>query len=191
MSEIQEPATGAIFPSTLRPWDGGVYKNLGAGPRIMKVAFISIKVYAVSLYVPIERLPLASGTALSEAGFPRVIQMQLARNIAGSQFSDTMRKSMGPSMSHDLAGLTKFCDFITQQQLQTGTVITLLLGPASEVDVNVDQVSAVSGGDMSQAKPQLSLQSEAFCASLLQIYLGPKSVIPEAKKAWLANAVRG
>lgn len=42
-----------------------------------------------------------------------------------------------------------------------------------------------------QAKPQLSLQSEAFCASLLQIYLGPKSVIPEAKKAWLANAVRG
>lgn len=90
-----------------------------------------MQVYAVSLYVPIERLPLASGTALSEAGFPRVIQvccstpacptfeqqvyytnretrfskfpallpqMQLARNIAGSQFSDTMRKSMGPSM---------------------------------------------------------------------------------------------
>lgn len=54
--------------------------------------------------------------------------------------------------SDDLESLTLFCDFMAQTSLQSGTVITLLLGSTGEVNVNVDHVSTLSGGDMTQVR---------------------------------------
>lgn len=127
---------------------------MGAALRAKKVAFVAVKVYAVALYVEADLAARELGvrdrggffendddycSALVDGGFNKVLQIQLARDIEGSQFVEALEESLRPrlSLSGETSTLEEFSNFFQSRKLAKGTNIWLMYRTDATLDVVV------------------------------------------------------
>lgn len=108
-----------------------------------------------------------------------------------------------------LGDLEKFKSFFMAKQLDKGTNIAMLVRTGETLDVVVTpskessyamvrrhiyhRFQAVGTSRLcillaSQATPELSIVSAGLCRSLLEVFLGSNTVVPEAKREWTRGA---
>ncbi|KAL4515633.1 hypothetical protein Ndes2437B_g07062 [Nannochloris sp. 'desiccata'] len=174
--KIKENATGVEYPLVQKYWLGEEFRAMGAGVRTKKIAFLGVKVYAVALFVEAAKAAHEMGvrarggffetdddycSALVDGGFIKCLQIELVRDVEGATFVEALNEALTPRMS--LTGETD-----------------------ATLDVVVrDQRPA----DWSNMVGDLSIGSPSLCRALFEVFLGEKSVIPDAKKEF-ANGAR-
>ncbi|GAB4813377.1 hypothetical protein N2152v2_000423 [Parachlorella kessleri] len=198
----KEPNTGVEFPLVQQFWLGEPTRCMGAASKSKKIAFISVKVYAVSLYVEAEKAAKELGVrdrggffdndddfcqALVDGGFIKILQIQLVRKVDGQMFADALAETLEPRMrlTGELATLEKFKAFFQDKDLDKGTNVLLMYRTDATLDVVLRQGD---GHDYSKVVAELSIPSASLCRALYEVYLGSTTVIPEAKKEWAKGA---
>jgi hypothetical protein len=197
----RESATGVEFPLVQKLWMGDEFRTVGAGCRTKKIAIINVKVYAIALYVEAEKGARELGirdrggffeteddycSALVDGGFLKALQIQLVRDVDGGTFVDALNEALQPrlSLSGELAVLDTFKAFFDGKKLSNGTNIVLLYRGDGTLDVVVKDKQDT----LDKASPDLSIPSAGLCRALFEIYLGTKSLVPDAKKEWAKGA---
>lgn len=127
---------------------------MGAGVRAKKIAIISVKVYAVALYVEAAKAARELGvrarggffetdddycSALVDGGFDKALQIELVRDVEGAQFVEALNEALKPrmSLSGELGTLDTFMAFFNGKKLTKGTNIVLLYRTDATLDVMV------------------------------------------------------
>ncbi|DBB11970.1 TPA: hypothetical protein ACH3X3_006096 [Trebouxia sp. C0006] len=188
---ITEKATGVNFPQVTKFWQGEAYRCMGAGVRTKKVAFVSVKIYAVALFVEAEPAAHELGIrhrggffqdnsdddynlALTDGAFNKLIQVHLVRKIEGEQFFGAIEEALTPrlSVTGEIGTLNKFKQFFDGKSLEKGSDILLLWKKEGVLEVQAD----------------LKIDSPGLCRALFEVYTGSNTVVPEAKKAWAEGA---
>ncbi|KAL4430399.1 hypothetical protein ABPG77_002205 [Micractinium sp. CCAP 211/92] len=194
---LVEAVTGLSFPTQQQFWHGGPLRCLGAGARVKKVGFMSVKVYAVAMYVNAGAAAEASKQAkqpssdaaaldvLTKGAFDKALQMRLVRGVTGKQFSEALDESLRPVMTGDEAALSTFSSFFHDKQLDNGTEVTLFWRSDGPTDVCLRPPSD-AGAPYASQSPSLSIACPRLGQALWEVYLSPSSPAPEARKAWLA-----
>lgn len=193
---IKETVTGVAFPRKQQFWHGGELTCLGAGARVKKVAMMTAKVYAVSMYVDADSAARADSQekrpeseaavlrALQNGAFTKVLQMHLVRSITGKQFADALDESLRPMMSGDEAVMDDFCGFFEAKKMDKDAEICLLWHADGPLDVCLRP--ATDKTPYASAQPGLSITSPRLGRAMWELYLSPKTPSPDARKAWLA-----
>ncbi|PRW33697.1 chalcone isomerase [Chlorella sorokiniana] len=192
MATVTDPVTGVAFPAQQAFWKNGMLTCVGAGVRVKKVGFLSIKAYAVCQYIDIEAASAATSKPGCEAAaqqllqggaFTRVLQMHMVRDVTGDQFSQTLDEVMRPLMQGDSADLDAFCAFLSGHPLTTGTQITFMRHADGSLDVCVRAAGDTT--PYNQLQPGLTITAPRLGDTLWSLFLAPKGPTPEARKAWL------
>ncbi|EFN53632.1 hypothetical protein CHLNCDRAFT_136326 [Chlorella variabilis] len=208
---IKETVTGVAFPRKQQFWHGGELTCLGAGARVKKVAMMTAKVYAVSMYVDADSAARADSQekrpeseaavlrALQNGAFTKVLQMHLVRSITGKQFADALDESLRPMMrwamhaegawacaavGGDEAVMDDFCGFFEAKKMDKDAEICLLWHADGPLDVCLRP--ATDKTPYASAQPGLSITSPRLGRAMWELYLSPKTPSPDARKAWLA-----
>jgi hypothetical protein len=125
---------------------------MGAGLRTKKIAIINVKVYAIAFYVEAEKAARELGvrdrggffesdddycSALVDGGFNKVLQIELARDVEGSQFVEALEEALRPRMalSGETSVLEQFAAFFQQRKLTKGTNIWMMYRTDAALDV--------------------------------------------------------
>ncbi|KAK9810409.1 hypothetical protein WJX72_010277 [[Myrmecia] bisecta] len=201
-----ELALGA-FPAVQKFWEGGEFKFMGSGIRYHKIAFFSVKVYDLGLYVEtdaaraaLQKLKDAGRlgdynddvmcTALLEGGFNKLLQIHMLRSVALGDFFDSLNESLEPRLAKtgDTGLMKPFEDWFQGKSLSNGSnMLTMWEGAGS--GALVGDLFAPGETDFASRKPGLHIDSANFSHALFDIYMGtddPK--IPPAKKLWAQSA---
>ncbi|KAK9806338.1 hypothetical protein WJX72_010689 [[Myrmecia] bisecta] len=199
---ITEKATGVEYPTVTSFWEGEKFRCMGAGVRAKKIAFVSVKVYAVALYVEAERaakeLAIRSrggffdgdedyALALTDGAFAKLLHIQLARKIDGETFFGALEEALAPRLrlTGEMGTLNTFKAFFDGKSLEKGTDILLLWRVEGALEV---VVRPSGSADYTQVKPDLRIESPSLCRALWEVYLGSSTVVPEAVAAWAGGA---
>ena len=175
---------------------------MGASVRSKKIAFIGVKVYAIALYVEAEKAAHELGirdrggffetdddycSALVDGGFIKTLQIELVRDVEGAAFVEALNEALRPRMSltGELSLLEQFKSFFEDKKLTKGTNIVLMYRTDGTLDV---AVKAQRPEGWSAVNSDLSISSPSMCRALFEVFLGEKSVIPDAKKEWANGA---
>lgn len=167
---VKEKATGISFPNMC----GGM-KLVGTGVRIK---FVFVKVYAVGTYMdPVAMAAVKSRPeeeieqALLDPTYPRVIRIELAREITSKQFVDAVCEALEPRMhGQDLWALEEFKSFNPDG--------LLMKGAQTYMTIRGDTLLYESpGGVFGQIK------SKTFCKAMCDVYYGKDPVSPTHKQS--------
>jgi hypothetical protein len=176
---------------------------MGAGVRTKKIAFLGVKVYAIALFVEAAKAAHEMGvrgrggffendddycSALTDGGFIKCLQIELVRDVEGAQFVEALNEALTPRMSltGELSVLKEFQTFFQEKKLTKGTNIVLMYRTDATLDV---VVRSERPADWSNMVGDLSIGSPSLCRALFEVFLGEKSVIPDARKEF-ANGAR-
>ncbi|KAK9865812.1 hypothetical protein WJX84_006743 [Apatococcus fuscideae] len=203
ISTVREQATGVEFPSVAQFWEGEPFRSLGAAVRQKKIAFVGVKVYAITLYVEADKAARELGVrkrggffqdagteeyadAIVDGAFSKLLQVQLVRNVDGETFFGALQEALEPRLrlSGDMKPLEEMKAFFAGQNFQKGMNILLLARPEGILEF----VTGQAGTSFAQARPSLRIESATLCRALLEVYLGGAAVIPDAREAWAKGA---
>lgn len=196
MATVTEPTTGISFP-TAQAIFGNDYVSLGAGPRVRKIAMMSVKVYAAVLYVDAFKASEiktqngakddALGLAIIDSNFSKALQLQFARDIESSKLAKGFDDMLRPKLLDDLASLDQFCSFFISKTITCGSNFILLWN----VDTGSLEVSCSESGpfaDADRAQPELVVASTKLCRALYDLHLGRDAITPALRKSVLEGA---
>lgn len=200
---IQDPVTGVAFPATQSFWGGEEVTCLGSAARVLRVLVITAKVYSVALYVDAARMgaELAArapqsdgdmGTALVEGRFDKALVVHLVRDVEGKTFAHNIKGTLSAAVAASGAedALEELLSLFRSRKLPKNSEAVLLWSAESD-DLQVVIKEPSSGGaDYSSAAAVKSIQSRALAHALFDSYLGPSTVLPQAKAVWVASAKR-
>lgn len=203
---VKDDATGIEFPLVNEFWAGETYRSVGAGARSKKIAFINVKVYAVTVYVEAEKAAKELGVrqrggffddnkdddyalALVDGAFDKVVQIEMARSVDGATFVEALNEALEPRMRlmGEMTTLEQFKLFFMGKTIDKGSNIILLWRQPDSLEMTI---TTDKSQDFSKAIPDLVLSSAGLCRALFEVYLGAASVVPEAKGVW-ARGARG
>lgn len=173
---------------------------------------MSVKVYAVALYVEAEKAARELGVrscggffddastadsdfcaALADGAFAKALRIDLVRDVDGATFYGALEEALAPRLrlmgGAAAAALKKFGGFFSGKKLTKGTSLALLqrLDGGLDVAVCADRTRAAAAFASPDA-PALRIDAKGFGRSLFEVFLGDSSVVPEAKKAWAQGA---
>lgn len=122
-----------------------------------------------------------------DGGFLKCIQIQLVRDVDGSTFVEALNEALRPRMSltGELSTLDEFKKFFEQKKLGKGTNVVLMYRTDATLDVAVREQRPETWANM---VADLSIPSASLCRALFEVFLGEKSVIPDARKEWATGA---
>ena len=205
-------ATGLEFPEVTSFWLGDRARCVGAGARTKKIAILSVKVYAVALYVEAEKAARELGvrsrggffddastadadfcSALADGAFAKALRVDLVRDVDGATFYSALEEALAPKLrlmgGEAAAALKKFEEFFSARKLTMGTSLALLQRVDGGLDVAVcaDRARAAAAFASPDA-PALRIDAPGFGRSLFEVFLGDSTVVPEARKAWAQGA---
>lgn len=145
--------------------------------------------YAVGLYADelaagalAAAAPAGALAALLAGDVPLTLCLVFARSVTSAQFLDALNAELA-TRSTDAATLEGFSAYFRGKTLDTGA--TVLIGSklgALDVSLLAPHVTAPP------ASPGATFASPAFSRALFDIYLGERSIVPDAKAAWEAGA---
>lgn len=176
---LVEPKTKISFAPVLQG-----QRCLGVGVRSKQLLGpIAVSVYALALYcdVPEAKRALAAAAtpdaaaALLAGNVPLTLSLVFARSVTSAQFIDAITSELA-TRSTDAATLEAFCAYFRTKTLDTGAMVVLSSKPAAGLDVTV------------LAQQSTTFASPAFAQALFDVYLGERSIVPDAKAAWNAGA---
>jgi hypothetical protein len=181
---VTEKKTGIAFPASLRV-SGLELVCVGAGLRAKALLGpIAVSVYAVALYVDAAGASsVAAEALLSSSTAVQTLFITFARTVTPEQFIAALSEQLAPVLGKD-AALDAFRAFIRTQQLEKGSSVLLSRLPEGAVEVSVLPPGAVAAPATAGAR----FESPAFARALFDVYLGPASIVPDARAAWLAGA---
>ncbi|GMH41288.1 hypothetical protein BSKO_09198 [Bryopsis sp. KO-2023] len=202
---VKEDVTGVEFPLVQQFWESlEMFRSMGASSRSKKIAFINVKVYAMTLYLEAEKAArefkirdkgdfMKSGSdsdfcdVMLDGAFHKVLQIRMVRNITSEQFIDAIDRRLRSKMEFmgQLAPLEEFAEFISGQKLNKGTDLLLFWHVQGFLDVAVVPGSI---DDFSKTIPGKRIESPSLSRALYELYLGEDPVIPDAKKSWAGGA---
>lgn len=201
--KVKEQGTGVEFDEVMNFWAGDQFRCLGASNRAKKIAFVGVKIYAVALYVEAEKAAKELGirdrggffkdatdedfnTAILDGAFDKLLQVQLVRNIEGSQFYEALEDKLAPRLrlTGGSEALQQFGEFVSKQPLEKGTNVLMMWRGSDTLDV----VIRAGAADYSKRGADLTITSIPFSRGLFEVFLGTDSVVPEAKKQWAQGA---
>ncbi|KAI3425333.1 hypothetical protein D9Q98_009097 [Chlorella vulgaris] len=198
---MKDSVTGISFPLKQQFWHGGMMTCIGVGARVKKVAMMTAKVYAASMYIEEGPATLAvrqhsqpdsdaaAAEALTGGAFTKVLQMHLVRSITGKQFTDALDENLRPVLGGNAAVMDEFCGFFGDKKLEQGTEISLMWKQEGPVDVALRVEGDKS--PYSGFQPGVTIQSPCLGPALWGLYLSPnKPPAPDARKMWLAGLRR-
>lgn len=187
-ADVTEPATGVTFPAEL-PASTGIQVLTGTGVRTRTV--LRVKVYAFGLYVDQAggRAALAAWRDKSAAelardqalyaellkgGFPMMLRLVMTRDVGGDQMAEAFNDALAPRVGSDTAALTRFRAFFSDR-LSKGTELLFSWRPGNVLGV------AIGGREVG------TVESEALCRALFDVYLGEKPISSDGKKTVIAR----
>jgi hypothetical protein len=176
---------------------------MGAGVRSKKIALFGVKVYAVALFVEAAKAAHELGvrdrggffendddfcSALVDGGFIKALQIELVRDVEGATFVEALNEALRPRMAltGETAILEQFRAFFGEKKLGKGTNIVLMYRTDATLDVAVRGSRPES---WAAETPGLSIPSPSLARALFEVFLGEKSVVPDARKEF-ANGAR-
>jgi hypothetical protein len=196
----------ASFPQQQQYWEGSTFQLLGQGIRYHKVAFLSVKVYAVALYVELEPATAqlkqmeqqgilrdhgtdAVCAALLAGHFRKVLHINMLRSVTADQFKEGLRENLEPRLEK-MGGLEKlagFMDFFSDKKINNSTQVPLLW----TVDKQALTSSVFRPGttDFHSAPPELVVNSDPFSSALFEMYMGTDSIVPDGRGQWTKGAL--
>jgi len=176
------------------------------GVREKKVAFVSVKVYAVALYVesgvrpalaswrgqPVSNLSNSSAffNSVLNAPVQKALQLVLVRDITGSQFWGALDEALRPRLRAANAGaagdqaLAELAKVFQTRPLKSDTTITLNWVHPSTLQV------AVASNPSATATLAASIDNRALVSSIFDIYVGDQPISPGAKSQFAAGLAR-
>jgi hypothetical protein len=178
-AEVKEPKTGVAFPATLQE-----LRCLGAGVRVKALLGpVGVRVYAVALYAePAAAAAAADATSLLDSASSKALLLRFVRTVTSEQFVDALKAELASKVS-DQATLDAFNAFFHDKLLVTGSGVLMAWAPDGTLTVSVLPAQS------STATASLRLASvPAFARALFSVFLGPASIVPEARAAWEAGA---
>ena len=186
---IVEPKTKVAFPQVLLS-----QRCLGAGVRAKQLLGpIAVSVYAVALFADVacakKALVAAAAAAEDEtatllsSSVPLTLCLTFVRTVTSAQFLGALNEELA-TRTTDKATLEAFGDLFRGRALDTGATVLLSLQPASGLDVSLLSPQTT----VPPVTPDASFPSPAFAQALFDVYLGQRSIVPEAKAAWAAGA---
>jgi hypothetical protein len=181
---LVEPKTKISFAPVLQG-----QRCLGVGVRSKQLLGpIAVSVYALALYcdatTPRPKLAAseAAAAALLAGDVPLTLSLVFARSVTSAQFIDAITSELA-TRSTDAATLEAFCDYFRTKTLDTGAMVVLSSKPAAGLDVTV-----LAQQSTTLPAPGATFASPAFARALFDVYLGERSIVPDAKAAWDAGA---
>ncbi|GAQ84814.1 Chalcone-flavanone isomerase family protein [Klebsormidium nitens] len=222
MAARKEPATGSSFAEKSHDFAGKTLHLLGAGfsfsflysstgvpvkeagVRERKVGFMTVKAFALGLYIDDEGLQLlhrfkgntASQLEKSEdfykqlmtGNFSKQLEMILQRDATGEDFGKNLQETLKPGvLAHGGSGadLDKLNALFKGKTMKSGAGIFMATRTPGVLEVGlVEDASKLEP----PAAPLGSVESPPVVAALFENYLGPKAVSPSAKSAFAAGA---
>lgn len=183
---LVEPKTKIAFAPELQG-----QRCLGVGVRSKQLLGpIAVSVYALALYcdeAEAKRMLAAQRTqdaaaALLAGDVPLTLSLVFARSVTSAQFTDAITSELA-TRSTDAATLEAFCAYFRTRTLDAGAMVVLSSKPAAGLDVTV-----LAQQSTTLPAPGATFASPAFARALLDVYLGERSIVPDAKAAWNAGA---
>ena len=177
--KVREPSTGIEFPTTISV-STSTQKLLGTGVRTK--TFFKVKVYAVGLYV--NDLRGADETSIRTGRIERSLRLVTARGIGGDAMRKAFEKTMRPRFvrartEQKLAGTNEnwqtFAGFFQMEELDKGSVIVFSCDAHGSLTSTIDSSSLPT------------IDSEALCWALFDVYLGRKPISKNLKKNLLTS----
>ena len=184
---VVEPKTKVAFPQVLLS-----QRCLGAGVRAKSLLGpIAVSVYAVALFADATCAKQALAAAAAEdatasllsASVPLTLCLTFVRSVKSAQFVAALNEELA-TRTTDKATLDAFCEFFGGKALDTGATVLLSLQPAAGLGVSLLAPQTT----VPPTAPDASFASPAFAMALFDVYLGQRSIVPEAKAAWAAGA---
>eukprot|EP00290_Baffinella_frigidus_P010059 CAMPEP_0180159608 /NCGR_PEP_ID=MMETSP0986-20121125/27620_1 /TAXON_ID=697907 /ORGANISM="non described non described, Strain CCMP2293" /LENGTH=228 /DNA_ID=CAMNT_0022109715 /DNA_START=32 /DNA_END=718 /DNA_ORIENTATION=+ len=130
-----EPQSGISFPGEIAG-ETSALRLAGTAVRVKKIAFISIQIYAVGLYVE----PAAAATAKVDSGnaqsaalfetllsdkadIPMAVRLVMVRSVTADQMADALRDAVAPRLAHgtDVTGVMAQFRALFDDALPAGT----------------------------------------------------------------------
>ena len=183
---VVEPRTKVAFPQVISS-----QLCLGAGLRSKQLfGPIAVSIYTVALYADAEQAKRALAAAaaddataalLSDGSVPMTLCLTFVRAVTSAQFLDALSSELA-TRTTDKATLEAFGDFFrgSYTALDSGATVLLSFKPAAGLDVSLLAPQTT----VPPATPDASFASPAFARALFDVYLGQRSIVPEAKAAW-------
>jgi hypothetical protein len=174
--EVAEPGSGVKFAAR-----EGELSLLGVGLRTK--TFLKVKVYAIGLYVGDAALtgPLAAhrgklGTPafyrdLVEGDFPKEVRLRFVRDVSASQIQEAMREALAGA---DKSRVDAFAGYFPA--LKSGQQCVIRWAPGGTLETTT----------AGEARPPIA--DKAFATSVFGVWLGPKPIQDDLKKALVSRA---
>jgi hypothetical protein len=174
--EITEPASSVKFAAK----DGDL-SLLGVGLRTK--TFLRVKVYAIGFYVAdsalVGSLAAYKGKVdspgfygeLVQGDFPKQVRLKFVRDVSADKIQEAMREALAGAST---APLDAFVGYFPA--LKTGDECVLRWAPGGTLETTT----------AGQAKPPIV--DRAFAAALFGVWLGPKPIQEDIKKALVSRA---
>ena len=175
---VVEPKTKISFPGALLG-----QRCLGCGVRAKQLfGPLAVNVYAVALYAEEASLRTAQDANLLKLAdaVPLTLCLVFARSVTPAQFTDALTSELA-TRSSDAETLEAFCALFRNKTLDAGTTVLLGSTPGAGLEVTLLRQP------MTPPAPDATFASAAFARALCDIYLGERSIVPEAKATWAAS----
>lgn len=191
LADTKESSTGIVFKDSVSPpGAAGALGLLGVGVRTK--TFLKVKVYAAGLYADTSALKAvlapyrgkAAGDLSKDAevrrlmlgdGFEKSIRLVMARDVDGDDMAEAFSESVEPRVARQGAAavraLATFKGYFTMDQVKKGSDLVFTWGKGGKL------TTALAGRTMG------TIESEAFCRALYEVFLGSGAVSPTLKSS--------
>ena len=197
---VNDPSSGVPFPTQLTV-PGGADTHVLTGTAVRTKTFLKVKVYAFGLYVD----PVGARSAMSEFGdqpaddledskeffakileqdFGMTLRLVMTRDVGGEDMADAFDGALRPrvqraaeemNMPGGETALDQFRDFFSLDELTKEAEIVFSCTPQGHL------TTAVRGDLMP------TIESDALCWALFDVYLGEKPISGGGKKKVIAG----
>lgn len=185
----REPSTGKSFEDRFTPPGASEALDLlGVGVRTK--TFLKVKVYAAGLYADTSALretlspfkgrapaDLAKDAAVKKAmlgdGFEKSVRLVMARDVDGEDMAEAFSESVEPRVARQgaaaVSALATFKSYFKMDEVKEDTDLVFTWAKGGKL------TTTIAGRKMG------TIESEAFCRALYDVFLGSDAVSPSLK----------
>ncbi len=192
---VEEPSSKVPFPTELTV-PGGSATHVLAGTGIRVKTFLKVKVYAFGLYVEPNGARSALGAynemsaptlqrddsfyrRILDQDFAMTLRLVMTRDVGGEDMADAFDGALRPrvqqaaaemGMPGGEAALDQFRGYFSLDEMTKEAEIVFSCSPEGRLTTSV------------KGETQPSIESDALCWALFDVYLGAKPISGDAKK---------